>query len=674
MSLTSKALMILAVLAAAIYYDLPTVHSFMPEEPGAQRARIESRYKEIKRLVEPLKAMHLALAEPDQNRIQLLVGEGARVPMDNPIFAGLVQDRFELKEIDGSNYLVLKPEFTKETFVSKVAKELDGLFTNVRKIETIQLAAGGDSILISLKKTRRLGETTEPLKSILGSDLEAFYKEEGDAYQLRPKELANVVSLGLDLQGGMYLDVGVEVDVVAQKVVERAAEALELKLLENHVNYDSVLVTSERQIEVSLSPDENLDLASDDYARIVGADFDIKTTPVGRLLSMKPEADRAVKQRAIEQALETIRNRIDQLGVKEPSIQRRGEDSIIVQLPGLKDPDQARRVIGQVAVLDFQLVTKNVTPETATDEHIVRYQEVRDETTKEVINRVPYVLEKKVLLQGDVIRDARVGFGQTGQAYVSISFDAEGKEVFGKVTGETVGRQLAIVLDGKVQSAPRINEKIDGGEAQITGSFSPEEASELALVLRSGALPAPIVIHEERTIGASLGQDSIRQALVSLVIGFSIVMIFMVVYYRVAGVFAVLALVGNLSLIVAALAYFQATLTLPGMAGIVLTIGMAVDANVLIFERIREELRKGTNHRSAIQIGFAKATTTILDSNITTILAAIILFQFGTGPIKGFAVTLSIGIVASMFTAIIVGKFLFELVYLNRSRLDKISI
>lgn len=674
MSLTSKALLILAVLAAAIYYDLPTLNSVMPEDPGVQRARIEDRYKQIKRLVDPLRPLHLALAEPEDNRIQLLVEEGARVPLDNPILAGILDGQFELTEDQGVPYLKLKPEFSEETFVSKVAQELDGLFTNIRKIEEISLGPGGESIEIGLKNTRRLAEATEPLKSMLGGELDAFYKEDQDRYILRPSEQENVVSLGLDLQGGMYLDVGVEVDVVVAKVIERTAEALELKLLENHVNYDAVIVTEDQKIEVSLGPQETIDPESDEFARVIGTDYDTQRNETGYLFTLKPEAERSVRQRAIEQALETIRNRIDQLGVKEPSIQRRGEDSIIIQLPGLKDPDQARRVIGQVAVLDFMVVAKNVTPETATDAHKVLYQEVRDETTKEVISRVPYVLENKVLLQGDVIRDARVGFGQTGQAYVSISFDAEGKEIFGKVTGENVGRQLAIVLDGKVQSAPRINEKIDGGEAQITGSFTPEEASELALVLRSGALPAPIVIHEERTIGASLGEDSIQQALLSLVIGFSLVMVFMVVYYHLSGIFAVLALIGNLSLIVAALAYFQATLTLPGMAGIVLTIGMAVDANVLIFERIREELAKGNNHRAAIQTGFSRATTTILDSNITTILAAIILFQFGTGPIKGFAVTLSIGIVASMFTAIVLGKFLFELVYLNRTRLEKISI
>ncbi|OGG93321.1 MAG: protein-export membrane protein SecD [Candidatus Lambdaproteobacteria bacterium RIFOXYD2_FULL_50_16] len=508
---------------------------------------------------------------------------------------------------------------------------------------------------------------------MLGKGWEAFYREDQDSYQLRPKALDNIVNLGLDLQGGMYLDVGVEVDVVVVSVVEKAVEAIEGALLEMEVNYEQIYRNEENQIEILLEPGETLDLENEKIKRIT-FDYDSLKTASGFVLTLKPEEVIRVKKRAIDQALETIRNRIDQLGVKEPSVQRRGEDSIIVQLPGLQDPDKARRVIGQVAVLNFQLLAENGTPETVTDTQEVLYQEVKDETTKEIINRVPYVLEKKVLLQGDRIRDARVSFGNSGEAHVSMSFDSEGKDIFAEVTANAVGRRMAIVLDNKVQSAPRINEKIEGGEAQITGNFSPEEASELALVLRSGALPAPIVIHEERTVGASLGADSIRQALISLVIGFLVVAVFMIIYYRVAGVFSALALLFNLFIIVAALAYFGATLTLPGMAGIVLTIGMAVDANVLIFERIREEILKGTALRLAIQTGFQKATTTIFDSNITTILAGIILFQFGTGPIKGFAVTLSIGIVASMFTSIFLGKYLFEVVYLSRKKLAKISI
>jgi len=674
MSLPAKALLIMAVITAALFYDIPTLRTFMPQEPGAKVAHMKTRLSEIKDLVEPLQVFQLALADPKKGRIQLLMANESRVPLENPILKGILKDQFSLEKAKGEVFLVLKPEYKDKTFISKVGSELDGLFTNLRKVTAISLGQDGKSIVLALKPGRRLSDLTDPLKSMLGDDLESFYKEELNHYQLRAKGLDNVVSLGLDLQGGMYLDIGVEVDVVVQNVLQRTSEAMESVLLDEAVNYDSVELDEDQNILINLEADEQLDLSKDIYQRLVEPDYIAEKTDAGYKLTLKPEEAKRIKKRGVEQALETIRNRIDQLGVKEPSIQRRGDDSIIIQLPGLDDPDKARRVIGQVAVLNFLLVSKDGTPETLKDDQVLLYNEVRDPITKEVTSQVPYVLERKVLLQGDMIRDARVSFSQTGQASVSMSFNSEGSETFADITGANVGRQLAIVLDNKVQSAPRMNEKIEGGQAQITGSFSPEEASELALVLRSGALPAPIIVHEERTIGASLGADSIRQAMISLVIGFVAVMIFMVIYYKVSGLFSVIALLGNIALIIAALAYFQATLTLPGMAGIVLTIGMAVDANVLIFERIREELAKGTRHRTAIQLGFQKATVTILDSNITTILAAIILFQFGTGPIKGFAVTLSIGILASMFTAIFVGKFLFELVYLTRSKLDKISI
>ena len=325
--------------------------------------------------------------------------------------------------------------------------------------------------------------------------------------------------------------------------------------------------------------------------------------------------------------------------------------------------------------MTFQLVAETGSMDNPDENQIVLFEEIRDPITKEVVSTRPYLLQKKVLMQGDRIRDSRVNFLQTtGAPYVGMSFDDIGKDEFAEITRNNVGRRLAIVLDGKVQSAPRINEEIPSGEAQITGSFTAEEATELALVLRSGSLPAPIIINEERTVGPSLGADSIRQSLIALCLGFAAVMLFMMIYYEVAGIFSVMALIFNLLLIGAALAVLQATLTLPGMAGIVLTIGMAVDANVLIFERIREEIARGNPIRTAINVGFKRATVTILDANITTILAAIVLGQFGTGAIRGFAITLIIGIAASLFTSIIVGRLLFEIVYLRRPKLEKISI
>ena len=280
-----------------------------------------------------------------------------------------------------------------------------------------------------------------------------------------------------------------------------------------------------------------------------------------------------------------------------------------------------------------------------------------------------------MLLTGEFIRDARVRFDpQTNQPYVSLSFDSMGSDRFAKITQRYRGRNLAIVLDNKIQSAPVIREAITGGEASISGLFTTEEASDLALVLRSGALPAPISIREERTVGASLGEDSVRQGLMSLLIGSALVLVFMIANYKLAGVFASVSLIFNVVLIISVLGAFGATLTLPGMAGIVLTIGMAVDANVLIFQRILEEMKRTSHPRGAIKEGFDRAFRTILDANVTTLFAALALLQFGTGPIKGFAVTLSIGILASMFTAIVVTRFFFDWIYLRRSSLQSISI
>ncbi|MEE8556166.1 MAG: protein translocase subunit SecD, partial [bacterium] len=289
--------------------------------------------------------------------------------------------------------------------------------------------------------------------------------------------------------------------------------------------------------------------------------------------------------------------------------------------------------------------------------------------------REPYVLEKRPAMSGESIRDARVTISpQDNSPRVSLSFDSLGSDRFARITSRNRGRRLAIVLDNKVQSAPVIREAITDGEAVISGQFTMDEASNLAIVLRSGALPAPIQIREERTVGATLGADSIRQGILSLLIGAMLVVLFMMAYYRVAGIFAILALTFNLLIILAVLAAFQATLTLPGIAGMVLTLGMAVDANVLIFERIREELRRTENVRQSVNEGFQKAFWTIFDANLTTLFGAFALLAFGTGPIKGFAVTLTIGILASMFTAIVVTRLLFELFYLRRPHLAEISI
>ena len=393
-------------------------------------------------------------------------------------------------------------------------------------------------------------------------------------------------------------------------------------------------------------------------------------------LKLRSEEAELIKENAVSQALEVLRNRIDSLGISEPSLQQQGVNNIVIQLPGLKDRDRAIELIGPQAILQFQLVNNNATPDSYNRlTEVVKFEEIWDKITNKLITKRPYVLDKKILMTGEFIRDARVRIdSQDNRPYVSLSFDSIGAEKFAKITRRNVGRNMAIVLDDKVQSAPVIREAITGGEASISGQFTVEEADTLKIVLRSGSLPAPIEIREERTVGASLGEDSVNQGLNSLMIGSVLVLVFMLIYYRLAGVFAVVALIFNVILIISVLGVFGATLTLPGMAGIVLTIGMAVDANVLIFQRIREEIKRTENPRAAIQEGFGKAFRTILDANVTTLFAALALLQFGTGPIKGFAVTLSIGIIASMFTAIMVTRFFFDFVYLRRTKLRSLSI
>jgi preprotein translocase subunit SecD len=496
------------------------------------------------------------------------------------------------------------------------------------------------------------------------------------AYQagVDPQTIANKVNLGLDLQGGMYLDIEIKVEEALQEMLRRTGQELEDLLIDNFVKFVEVR-QEDSGLVLEMERGERVNLEETPYDRFL-VQFEREQVGDEYRLRLIPDEEQRIRENAVSQALEVLRNRIDSLGVSEPSIQKQGENSIIIQLPGLKDREQAIQLIGPQAVLEFRIVNNDATPSTYDRfQEVVRYQEVRDPATQQVLSRTPFVLGKEVLLTGEYIRDAQVRFDpQNNQPYVSLSFDSLGADRFGRLTEKYRGKNLAIILDDKVQSAPVIREKISGGEASISGSFTTQEASNLAIVLRSGSLPAPIEIREERTVGASLGEDSVRQGLLSLVAGGVSVLIFMVVYYRLAGVFAAVALIFNMLLIVSMLGLIGATLTLPGMAGIVLTIGMAVDANVLIFQRIREEMARSKNIRAAIYEGFNKAFKTILDANITTLFAALALLQFGTGPIKGFAVTLSLGILSSMFTAIVVTRFLFEVTYLNRKQLKAVSI
>ncbi|OGX15590.1 MAG: hypothetical protein A2166_02315 [Omnitrophica WOR_2 bacterium RBG_13_41_10] len=373
------------------------------------------------------------------------------------------------------------------------------------------------------------------------------------------------------------------------------------------------------------------------------------------------------KEDAGDRAVEVIRNRIDAFGVREPSIQKQGEDEIVVQLPGITDRDRALELIGKTALLEFKLVSQDLEK---LKEAIAGNVPEGFELKYIQEDNEPILVETQSALTGDSLANASIKFDQSSfnEPIVSLEFNAQGAKKFAEITTNNIGKRLAIVLDGKVQSAPRIREAIPNGEAVITGRFTPEQAQDLAIVLRVGALPAPMYIEEERTVGPLLGQDSINKGVKASIIGVALVFIFMAVYYLLAGIVANIALLFNFLIILGSLGMLpllfpgvSATLTLPGIAGIILSLGMAVDANVLINERVREELNAGRALRTAVENGYSKAFSAILDSNLTTLIAAFLLFQFGTGPIRGFAVTLTIGLIASMFTAIVVTRVIFEL-------------
>ncbi|MEC7191073.1 MAG: protein translocase subunit SecD, partial [Pseudomonadota bacterium] len=355
--------------------------------------------------------------------------------------------------------------------------------------------------------------------------------------------------------------------------------------------------------------------------------------------------------KTVEQAIEIIRRRLDPDGTKEPIIQRQGRDRVLIQLPGIDDPERIKRLLGQTARLTFQLVdTRTTADESKRSGRVPPGSQLLESVNK---GEPSYIVEKRVMVSGEMLDNASAAFDQNGRPSVNFQLNAAGGRKFGRVTAENIGRPFAIVLDGKVVSAPVIQAQIFTN-GQITGTFTVEETQELSLILRAGALPAPLIVLEERSVGPGLGADSIAAGQIAAVVGMILVIIYMVASYGLFGIFAVGALFVNIILILGALSALQATLTLPGIAGIVLTMGMAVDSNVLIFERVREELRAGRKVRAAIEAGYKRAISTIIDSNLTTLFAALFLFIFGTGPIKGFAVTLSLGILTSMFTAIMV--------------------
>ncbi|MDO9565169.1 MAG: protein translocase subunit SecD [Candidatus Desulfaltia sp.] len=483
------------------------------------------------------------------------------------------------------------------------------------------------------------------------------------------------INLGLDLQGGMHLVLEVDTEKALESTIERIRLEILNLLKKERISFLSVERVNGSKISVRLQGEDN----SNSFEQFLSKEFkDLrvvsKSTDDGVLsivLDLPEEETNNIKKLATSQALETIRNRIDQFGVSEPDIRHQGEKRILIQLPGIRDTQRAKDLIGKTALLEFKLVDEAHDVNAAKKGNIPPGSEILAQITKNLETNQEiknyFLIKKQTLLTGANLTDARVQIdSQFNEPYVSITFDKKGGRTFAKITEENVKKRLAIVLDDHVYSAPVIQEKITGGEARITGSFTLEEAKDLAIALRAGALPAPVKILEERTVGPSLGADSINKGLVSVYVGGILVALFMIMYYKGSGLIADFALILNIILIAGGLAGFQATLTLPGIAGIILTIGMAVDANILIFERIREELGIGKTPRAAVDAGYNKATLTILDANVTTLIAALVLFQFGTGPVKGFAITLSLGVIASLFTSLIMTRLVFDYFLINR--------
>jgi SecD/SecF fusion protein len=474
---------------------------------------------------------------------------------------------------------------------------------------------------------------------------------------------SKVLNLGLDLQGGMHLVLEVDSDAAIENELVRIKNDLRKNFVNNHIIVGSMAVENQRiVIPISGTPAADVEKAINDYA----GQGTLAVTPTGDKIFISLPADRieSIRTISVKQALETMRNRIDEFGVAEPVIQRQGENHILVQLPGIEDPQRVKDLLGKTAQLSFHIVVEGPAPK---EQILSAYNQQLPSNTylaplreKRAGQQLYYLLDKEASVTGADLVDARIGQDEMGTPAVNFQLSRSGAVAFERLTEANINKQLAIVLDEEVESAPTIRSRISSN-GQISGKFTPQEAEDLAIVLRSGALPAPVHIIEQRTVGPTLGIESIQDGLRAGLLSLLIVGGFMIWYYRASGAIADLALLLNIATLLAFLSYFRATLTLPGIAGIILTIGMAVDANVLVFERIREELEKGKTIRSAIDTGYSRAFLVIFDANLTTLITAVVLFQFGTGPIKGFAVTLSAGILISMFTALFVTRAIFDL-------------
>ena len=475
------------------------------------------------------------------------------------------------------------------------------------------------------------------------------------------------INLGLDLQGGSYLLLEINSDSLVKDKIQSKVIPLKKLLRENNINYNNFKI-NDKSLTLSLDNIDKFDLLFNsrkdnlvnpyldkyrayelEYKKSNSNKIEISFSKFGLLI---------INNSALKQSIEIVRRRIDDVGTKEPSILQRGEKRILVELPGLKDPERIKALLGKTAKLNFRLVSDN--DEFGTEQLISE--------NGEKLN-----ISKRIIMSGENLIDAQPSIqNQNNEPTVSFTLDRIGAQKFGRATTDNVGKRLAIVLDGDIVSAPNINEPITSGNGMISGNFSFQEATDLALLLRSGALPTPLIVVEERTVGPDLGEDSIKSGLTSLIVGFVLVILFMLYKYKIFGLIANTALIANLLMLIGVLTILEATLTLPGIAGIILTVGMAVDANVLIFERIREELRTEKSIIHAFDAGYTRAKITVLDANITTLIAAVILFAFGSGPVKGFAITLGIGIITTLFTAYFLARHITSIVVLNAKNEVKI--
>lgn len=473
------------------------------------------------------------------------------------------------------------------------------------------------------------------------------------------------IKLGLDLKGGMFVTCGIDINEAIKANIEKNVVIIKDLLEKEKIDVESIEV-KDSGIRVKLLIENQIDSAKSLLDKI-GVYEVQKTSSDELVVKLNDKEIERIKLTSIDQALSVIKNRIDEFGVAEVDVRKSGDDRIVIALPGVKDPQRVLRIIGKTARLEFRLLeegslnSSNDSNSSETSDSEILYGRVVDRKSNKEI-RIPYKLKKDVLLTGEHLVDARVLVDpNTNEPYVAIQFDEVGTKIFEKITSENVGKKLAIVLDNTVYSAPVIREPITGGRASITGSFSYEEAHELAVILRAGTLPAPVKIMEMRTIGPSLGEDSIRSGLKAALIGVTVVYLFMILYYRLAGILADIAMVTCIFIILGAMSAFGATLTLPGIAGLALTTAMALDSNVIIFERIREELAIGRTLKNAIEAGFSRAFITVVDTHVTTLISSIILFEYGTGPIKGFAITMGIGLVASFITSVLLVRGFIEL-------------